>query len=52
VLLPGETDGAKWVTMAQVHEMIRAGEICQVIADQFLRQEPDILKRQTAQEET
>lgn len=50
VLLPGETDGAKWVSMAQVHEMVRSGEICHVIANQFLRQELDILKRQTAQE--
>ncbi len=49
VLLPGETDGAQWVTMGQVHEMIRKGEICHVIANQFLRQEPEILKRQTAQ---
>ena len=49
-LLPGETDGAKWVTFAQVHEMIGRGEICQVIAHQFLRQEPMLLERQTAQE--
>ncbi len=49
VLLPGETDDAKWVTMAQVHEMVRRGEICHVIANQFLRQEPDILKRQSSQ---
>jgi len=48
-LLPGETDGAKWVTFAQVHEMIAKGEICQVIAAQFLRQEPMLLERQTAQ---
>ena len=48
-LLPGETDGVKWVSFAQVHEMIRAGEICQVIAHQFLRQEPMLRARQTAQ---
>ena len=49
-LLPGETDDAKWVTFAQVHEMIRAGQICKIIAEQFLRQEPMLLARQNAQE--
>ena len=49
-LLPGETDGAQWVTFAQIHDMIRRGEICQVIANQFLRQEPMLLQRQSAQE--
>ena len=39
VLLPGETDAVKWVTYAQVHEMIEKKEICKVIAGQFLRQE-------------
>lgn len=50
VLLPGETDDAKWVTFAQIHEMIRRGEVCHIIANQFLRQEPMLLQRQTAQE--
>ena len=50
VLLPGETDAAKWVTLSQVHEMIERREICQVIANQFLRQEPILRERQTAQE--
>lgn len=49
-LLPGETDDAKWVTFGQVHEMIRAGQICQIISGQFLRQESMLLARQTAQE--
>ena len=49
-LLPGETDDAKWVTFSQVHQMIRAGQICQIIANQFLRQEPMLLQRQSAQE--
>ena len=49
-LLPGETDGAMWVSLEQVHEMIDRGEICRVIANQFLRQEPEIRRRQTAQE--
>ena len=49
-LLPGETDGAKWVTFEQIHHMIRVGQICHVIGAQFLRQEPMLLARQTAQE--
>ncbi len=48
-LQPGETDAAKWVTHGQVHEMIRKGKICQIIASQFLRQEPLLLQRQTVQ---
>lgn len=50
VLLPGETDGAQWVTLAQVHEMIEKKQICKVIAGQFLRQESLLAERQTAQE--
>jgi len=49
-LLPGETDAAKWVTLEQIHEMIRKKEICKVIANQFLRQEIHLLRRQAAQE--
>lgn len=47
VLLPGETDAAKWVSLEAVHQMIQRREICQVIAHQFLRQEPEIIKRQS-----
>ena len=47
VLLPGETDDVKWVTLEEVHEMIRKMEICQVIANQFLCQEPLLRQRQT-----
>ena len=43
-LQPGETDDAKWVSLEQVHEMIRRQEICKVIAKQFLRQEPMLKK--------
>ena len=50
VLQAGETDGAKWVTFDQVHEMIRTRKICKIIADQFLAEEPKLLARQTAQE--
>ena len=49
-LLPGETDAVQWATFDQVHKMIRRGEICQIIGNQFLRQEPMLLARQTAQE--
>ena len=45
VLLPGETDGVQWVTFAQVHEMIEQRQICRIIANQFLRQEPELLRR-------
>ena len=44
-LLPGETDDARWVSLPQVHEMIRKKQICQVIARQFLRQEPMLKAR-------
>ena len=47
VLLPGETDAAKWVTLEEVHRMIERKEICQVIANQFLCQEPLLRQRQT-----
>ena len=45
-LLPGETVDAKWVTFSEVHEMIRARQMCYVIARQFRRQEPALLARQ------
>ena len=50
VLLPGETDGVMWATFDQVHEMIRTGQICTIIGEQFLHEEPELKKRQTAQE--
>jgi len=40
VLLPGETDGAMWVSFPEVHRLIKEKKICRVIARQFLRQEP------------
>ena len=48
-LQPGETDGVRWVSMDEVHGMIARGQICQVIARQFLAEEPQLQKRQTAQ---
>lgn len=46
-LQPGETDNARWVSFSQVHEMINKGQICKIIANQFLRQEADLLARQS-----
>lgn len=46
-LLPGETDGAQWVTFPKIHQMIRDKQICQVIARQFELQEAMLLERQT-----
>lgn len=50
VLLPGETDGVQWASFEQVDRMIRDREICKVIGNQFYRQEPELRKRQVAQE--
>lgn len=47
-LLPGETDGAMWASFEKVHQMIREGKICKIIAQQFLQEEPE-LKRRSAQ---
>lgn len=49
VLLPGETDGAKWASFDQIHAMIRRKEICRIIAHQFLRQEQELIAKQNAQ---
>lgn len=49
VLLPGETDAAKWVTFRQVHQMIENKQICSIIANQFIRLEQQLLKRQSVQ---
>ena len=46
VLLPGETDDAQWASMEKIHEMIRQKKICHVIANQFLKQEKELLARQ------
>ena len=45
VLQPGETDGAQWATFEQVHELIREGKICKIIAEQFRKQEPLLRSR-------
>lgn len=46
VLLPGETDGVMWATFSQVHELIREGKMCRVIANQFRKQEQYLLSKQ------
>ena len=46
VLQPGETDDAQWATFADVHRLIQEKKICWVIANQFLRQEKELLNRQ------
>ena len=48
-LQPGETDGVRWATFDEIHEMIRNKEICGIIAAQFLHEEAELRKRQTAQ---
>ena len=45
ILQPGETDAAKWATFEQVHDMIGKQQICRVIANQFLQQEPMLLQK-------
>lgn len=45
VLLPGETDGAQWVSYGKIHWMIRTGKICRIIGRQFLRQEKALKER-------
>ena len=42
VLLPGETDGVRWCDFEEIHRMIDAGEICKIIAEQFLQEEPTL----------
>lgn len=39
VLLPGETDDVQWADYDRIHRMIRSGEICRIIGQQFIRQE-------------
>lgn len=46
VLQPGETDDVRWASFAEVHELIQQKQMCKVIANQFLRQEKDLLERQ------
>ncbi len=43
VLQPGETSDVKWVTFAQMRQMIQAGEVAKPIARRFRLQEPQLL---------
>ena len=43
VLLPGETDGVRWCTFPEIHRLIEEKQICTIIADQFLMEEPTLL---------
>ena len=49
-LQPGETDDVQWASFEKVHELIRNRQICRVIAQQFLEEEPGLRLRQSAQE--
>ena len=51
VLLPGETDDVRWASFDEIHEMIRRKQICSIIAEQFLLEEQELRRRQTAQEQ-
>ena len=46
VLLDGETTAARCASFAEIREMIRNREICRIIGQQFLHQEPQLLDRQ------
>lgn len=48
VLQPGETDDVRWATFEEIHELIDRRQICNIIAQQFLCEEPELKKRQLA----
>lgn len=48
-LQPGETDDVMWVTFQKMHELIQQGAVCEIIAKQFLQEEPELIRRQSAQ---
>ena len=50
VLLPGETDAARWATFSEVEALIEREEMCDVIAEQFHLHKNALLARQVAQE--
>ena len=50
VLLPGETDAAQWASFEKVSQMVKDGQICRIIGQQFRRHEPALRQRQNAQE--
>ena len=50
VLLPGETDDVKWVTMDECYGMVQSKALCKIIGQQFLRQAPKLKIRQDHQD--
>ena len=44
VLLPGETDAVQWYSFEEVHRLIEEKQICTIIAEQFLQEEPTLRK--------
>ena len=48
-LLPGETDDVMWGDFETMHNLIKQGKVCSIIAEQFLQMEDELLKRQSAQ---
>lgn len=44
-LQPGETDGVRWATFEEVHQLIDQRKICAIISKQFLRQEQALQDR-------
>lgn len=52
VLLPGETDDARWADFPEVHRMIRTKMIHPVIARQFIKYEETLRLRQNRQNKT
>jgi mutator protein MutT len=50
VLLPGETDDVKWVTIDECYGMVQSRAICKIIGQQFLRQAPMLKIRQDHQD--
>ena len=46
VLLPGETDAARWASFDEIHELIKKKQICSIIAQQFLQEEATLRAKQ------
>ena len=50
VLLPGETDAARWADFETVHKLVKSEEICRIIGQQFLKHEKILLMRNMAKD--
>ena len=51
-LLPGETDDVQWADFQKVHKMVESGEICKIIGNQFIKQEPLLLMRNISKDQS